>query len=185
MSDDKYNFLSRWSKRKIEAKRVAAGTATSRNAAALKRSSVPSAAESAAVRAGTQASAADAPPLPPIESLRGIASEYREFLRADVDEGVRRQALKRLFSDPHFNVMDGLDTYIDDYTKPDPIPEAMLKALKHAQGLVFDREPETRDAEAAPAGEPQAVLEPPRGEGQLESRAETGEPVSAKPADAA
>ena len=30
--------------------------------------------------------------------------------------------MKKLFSDPHFNVMDGLDTYIDDYGKPDPIP---------------------------------------------------------------
>ena len=30
--------------------------------------------------------------------------------------------MKKLFSDPHFNVMDGLDTYIDDYGKPDPLP---------------------------------------------------------------
>ena len=40
-------------------------------------------------------------------------------------------ALKKLFSDPHFNVMDGLDTYIDDYGKPDPIPPSMLRA--HSQ----------------------------------------------------
>jgi hypothetical protein len=33
---------------------------------------------------------------------------------------VKNAALKQLFSDPHFNVMDGLDTYIDDYGIPDP-----------------------------------------------------------------
>jgi hypothetical protein len=33
---------------------------------------------------------------------------------------VRNAALKKLFTDPHFNVMDGLDVYIDDYGKPDP-----------------------------------------------------------------
>ena len=30
--------------------------------------------------------------------------------------------MKKLFADPHYNVMDGLDVYIDDYSKPDPIP---------------------------------------------------------------
>ncbi len=37
--------------------------------------------------------------------------------------------MKKMFSDPHFNVMDGLDIYIDDYSKPDPIPLEMLKRM--------------------------------------------------------
>ena len=78
--------------------------------------------------------------MPPIEELRGLESEYRDFLRPEVDESLRRTALKKLFQDPHFNVMDGLDTYIDDYTKADPIPEVMLRGLNQAQGLLFDRE---------------------------------------------
>ena len=41
-------------------------------------------------------------------------------------EDVRRAALKKLFSDPRFNVMDGLDVYIDDYSKTEPIPPEML-----------------------------------------------------------
>ena len=40
--------------------------------------------------------------------------------------------MKKLFSDPHFNVMDGLDTYIDDYGKPDPIPLSMLRRMNQA-----------------------------------------------------
>jgi hypothetical protein len=35
---------------------------------------------------------------------------------------VKNAAFKKLFADPHFNVMDGLDIYIDDYSKPDPLP---------------------------------------------------------------
>jgi hypothetical protein len=29
--------------------------------------------------------------------------------------------------------MDGLDVYIDDYTKPSPVTEAMLASLQHAK----------------------------------------------------
>src|SRR5260221_13021171 len=41
--------------------------------------------------------------------------------------------------------MDGLDTYIDDYSKPDPIPEEMLKTLKQANRLLFPEEAAERD----------------------------------------
>ena len=43
--------------------------------------------------------------------------------------------------------MDGLDTYIDDYSKPDPIPEEMLKSLKQANRLLFPEEAAERDRE--------------------------------------
>ena len=51
-----------------------------------------------------------------------------------VDPGVRREALKVLLRDPRFNVMDGLDVYIDDYSKPDPLPPewlAQMNQMKH------------------------------------------------------
>src|SRR6266576_6790209 len=66
--------------------------------------------------------------LPPIESLT-IDSDFAPFFKPQVDESVKRAALKQLFRDPRFNIMDGLDTYIDDYTQPDPIPSAMLEDL--------------------------------------------------------
>ena len=129
------NFLSRWSRRKIEARRAEeeAKPAGAPEAAAPAAPSGPGEIPAPA-QAQTQA------PLPTIEELRGLGSEYRDFLRPGVDETLRRTALKKLFQDPHFNIMDGLDTYIDDYSKEDPIPEAMLKALNQAQGLIFDRE---------------------------------------------
>ncbi len=63
-------------------------------------------------------------------------SDYSGFLATGVDEAVKRSALKKLFTDPHFNVMDGLDIYVGDYSRPDPMPPGMLAALNHAQALL-------------------------------------------------
>ena len=79
------------------------------------------------------------PELPPLDSISldtGIAA----FFRPGVEEGLRRLALKKLFSDPHFNVMDGLDVYIDDYSKWDPIPPDILERLVQAQTLLHDQD---------------------------------------------
>lgn len=71
-------------------------------------------------------------------------SDFGQFMRHEISEEVRRKAMKTLFSDPHFNVMDGLDIYIDDYSISDPIPEEMLASLEHAKGLLFNA-PEQED----------------------------------------
>ncbi|MBC7728109.1 MAG: DUF3306 domain-containing protein [Microbacteriaceae bacterium] len=67
-------------------------------------------------------------------------SDYARFVAPGVDRGVKNAALKKLFTNPHFNIMDGLDTYIDDYGKPDPLPAGMLRqmAQSHALGLFAD-----------------------------------------------
>ncbi|HET7765407.1 MAG TPA: DUF3306 domain-containing protein [Burkholderiales bacterium] len=135
MSEDKQRFLSRWSRRKLDAAKEA-----------LQPKPVP---PPVAV-ARTEAT----PELPSIETLRGLASEYKDFLRPGVDEKLRQAALKKLFRDPHFNVMDGLDVYIDDYSKPDPIPDAMLRTLAHARGLLFEEQKEEK-------AEPKQGADPP------------------------
>jgi hypothetical protein len=63
--------------------------------------------------------------------------------------------MKKLFADPHFNVMDGLDIYIDDYSKSDPIPEAMLRAMTSSKFLkLFDEEEDAdKTSDAAPTRE--------------------------------
>ena len=76
------------------------------------------------------------PELPPLESLN-FESDFGAFMHAKVDAGVRRAALKTLFRDPRFNIMDGLDVYIDDYSIEDPIPPGMLAQLQHAQTTLF------------------------------------------------
>ena len=104
-----------------------------------------------------------APELPPIDRLT-IDSDYRAFFHPKVGEDVRRAALKKLFSDPRFNVMDGLDVYIDDYSKTEPIPAAMLAGLKQAQNILgWAKEDEEQRAREKRAGEQQVSKDaPPR-----------------------
>jgi hypothetical protein len=110
-------FLARWSRVKTE----------SRDAASAPAAPAPDA---------TAKSVAEAPmpELPPVEKLT-LDSDFSGFFHPKVDEDLRRRALRKLFSDPHFNVMDGLDVYIDDYSKTEPIPAAMLASLKQAQRI--------------------------------------------------
>ena len=63
--------------------------------------------------------------LPPISAI-SLAEDFTPFMQARVPQALKQQALKALFKEPHFNVMDGLDIYIDDYTVFEPIsPEVM------------------------------------------------------------
>jgi hypothetical protein len=95
---------------------------------------------------------AQAPPptLADTESLTPT-SDFTRFVRPGVAPEVKNAALKKLFADPHFNVMDGLDVYIDDYSKPDPIPPEMLRQLTSARFLGMFREEEEAAAKAAEA----------------------------------
>ena len=108
-------------------------------------------------------------PLPDVATME-FGDDFAQFLHNEVEEGVKRLALKKLFHSPVFNVMDGLDTYIDDYGIPDPIDEVMLKNLAHAQGLIFDIEP-TAEAltpiplPASPLKGEEFALPPLQGEG--------------------
>ena len=105
---------------------------------------------------------APAPELPPLDKLT-LDSDYRAFFHPKVDEDVRRAALKKLFSDPRFNVMDGLDVYIDDYSKTEPIPPAMLAGLRQAQKILeWAKEDDEKRAKEQSLEETQArALEPP------------------------
>jgi hypothetical protein len=155
MSDSDANFLSRWSRLKQRSR--AAGPVSDDGTAAPVTGEelaarVPATAGAAAVPGAAAAANAPAPPggeqpdpavpvridepLPPLESLTAD-SDFRPFMRAGIDAATRNAALKRLFADPAFNVMDGLDVYIDDYGKTEPIPSALLRRLVQAQSPVL------------------------------------------------
>lgn len=148
------NFLSRWSRRKIAARtspETAAGqpdpgAPASKDAAPVVAAAAPAAGEAGGERA----------PLPPVESLTP-ESDFSPFMEKEVDGQLRSKALKTLFSDPHFNVMDMLDVYVDDYSKPDPIPESWLAGMEQMKWLGDkggrDREEAQRRALAEAAGE--------------------------------
>lgn len=65
-------------------------------------------------------------------------SDFSAFVARGVDQAVRRSALKKLFADPHFNVMDKLDMYMDDYNVASPMSSEMLASLKHSKSF-FDQ----------------------------------------------
>jgi hypothetical protein len=136
IADDEENFVSRWSRRKIEARK------TEEKPPEPAPSPAPAAVPSApsADAAATQADAPARVELPPVESLKGLASEYRDFMQPGVDDNLRRSALKKLFSDPHFENFERFEAYCEDFTQSEPIPLAMLKTLEHAKGLLFDED---------------------------------------------
>jgi Protein of unknown function (DUF3306) len=170
--------LSRWSRRKREAARGVPETAAPAMPAAA-QAPVAVASADAAV-AGTQVDttrpASDAPAiaeaLPPVDSLN-FDSDFAAFMQPKVDEGTKRAALKKLFSNEHFNVMDGLDIYVGDYTQPDPMPEGMLEKLANVYEAIkpFDNEPAAAEAALAQVAPEAAPVD-----------ATASQPVAAEPA---
>lgn len=159
-TDSKGFSLRRWSQRKHAAARGTADThrapapdahrdgpppraqdadarVTAENVAAsgppAPRDAVPVAADADGTERAVAATApGDSSALPSLDTLT-IDSDYAPFMQAGVDDEVKRGALRKLFSDPRFNVMDGLDVYIDDYSKPDPIDPAIVRTLAQAR----------------------------------------------------
>jgi Protein of unknown function (DUF3306) len=130
--DDKKTFLSRWSQRKLaaEQERVAAELPATTAAGAV---SADAKVGSAGGKVGEAAQKNTQPvALPTIESVN-LESGVAPFFKQQADESLRRLALKKLLSDPHFNIMDGLDIYVGDYSQPDPIPAEMMKKIRHAR----------------------------------------------------
>jgi hypothetical protein len=207
-SSDDGGFLSRWSRRKAQlqqgeraepkaglpaqepstahapqftqAQAQAAGLAS---ASALPMSDPAAATQGAAPdpsapSVGTQAQAPK-PTLQDVDQL-DAQSDYRSFVARDVDPEVRNAAFKKLFhSDPHFNVMDGLDVYIDDYNTPNPLPVAVMKTLVQARalGLIDD---ELKEQEP-PAGKGLGSAKDPNGDAARDT-ARDAEPDAPAPA---
>jgi len=126
MTDE--GFLRRWARRKTEAR---SGIEPLPEALAPV-AELPVRAEAPSVPAPADV------PLPTMDDVARLTSDsdFSAFVARGVDAAVRRTALKKLFADPHFNAMDGLDVYIDDYTKPSPVSEAMLASLEHAKNAL-------------------------------------------------
>ena len=168
MADD--GFLSRWSRRKVQGQRgdpPVAGAAPPADAPAPVVAAVPATVSIAAPAVAESAGAA--PPAAPLPTMDDVAlltraSDYSRFVASGVDEGVKRAAMKKLFADPHFNLMDGLDVYIEDYGATTPILPSELRQMAQAKFLgLFDDEEEQRDVKAqpmevAPDGAPPLLL---------------------------
>jgi hypothetical protein len=195
MSD---HFFSRWSRRKqgldqhLDQREVteaqpltpgpgAGGVATPSTSGTSKLAAstaerVPAAAPKAGSSEAEPASPTE-PALPTLDDVQGLtpSSDFQGFMRQGVPGEVRNAAMKKLFTDPHFNVMDGLDIYIGDYNTPDPLPAGMLEKMVGAQMLnLFPPQaaaelPSGQTEEAFVTAPPHPVQSPPQGEQQAQT----------------
>ena len=162
MSDE--GFLARWSRRKAGIAAPADERGDAAPAATPPTAAPPSPAlpEGTGVEPAAAAEAAGtAPPLPTLADVAALTreSDYARFMAPGVDRSVRNAAMKKLFSDPRFNVMDGLDVYIDDYSKPDPLPLEMLKKLRQSELLGLFRDDAAAATPAAASAAAQASVD--------------------------
>lgn len=135
------SFLSRWSRRKRQSEtdvEEADEPLTEYAAAETREDVVPSPTDD---------------DMPSIESL-GDDDNYSAFLSPGVSEGLRRQALKRLFSSAKFNVTDGLDDYAEDYTQFAPLGNIVTADMKyHMERMLSKLEGDDEGAEVEAAAD--------------------------------
>jgi hypothetical protein len=159
-------FLSRWSRRKAEQEKDVPGqgelvppvpVVEVQQAVATTMPPNPSTgadleAHAAKMPANAGVSGDAVLELPSIESLT-TESDFTPFMAKDVPAGLRNQAVKKLFADPRYSLIDQMDIYIADYTQPDPIPMEMLRMMHQSKALgLFDDDPE-KPANDVAAGE--------------------------------
>jgi hypothetical protein len=159
-------FLNRWSKKKLGAEPELSPSelAEKQSSAQLKKSADASADDSKGLinanlgvkspaenadAAGPLAKTPEA--MPTLEDVLKLTkdSDFSAYVKPGIDPQVQQAAMQKLFSDPRYNIMDGLDIYIDDYSKPDPIPLDMLKKMNQSKmlGLFKTAEEKLADAE--------------------------------------
>lgn len=161
------NFFSRWSRQK----RASTESPTSTPQPAALKPALPPSGDAPGTalavdlaKPATEQACAEAA-LPTLEEAQALTptSDFQPFMQRGVGAEVRNAAMKKLFADPHFNVMDGLDIYIDDYNLPDPMPAGMLRKMASAQflGLVPPEAPaEPVQTEQDPEGMKDAAQGP-------------------------
>ena len=146
MTENSGGFFSRWSQRKQAVKLGLAEEDISPNKAQDKpQTSVQNSEVSeASVKPEATDPAAESPKLPTLSDVEQLTpdSDFSTFMTQGVSPEVRNAAMKKLFTDPHYNVMDGLDIYIGDYNTPDPLPAGMLAKMVGAQFLGLVKAPE-------------------------------------------
>jgi len=146
-------FLSRWSRRKVEVREGRAPEEPKPIPPVVAPVAAGPANLSVPTQSAVQLANREAKPAPTLADTQQLTpeSDFTDFMARGVAPDVKNAAVKKLFADPHFNVMDRLDIYIDDYSQPDPLPMAMLRQMASAKTLgLFDDEPEADSQAVAP-----------------------------------
>lgn len=133
------NRLSRWSRRKL-----------GEQADDIERPEAVGAAAETVPVADVEAP----PPLPPEPGSLDASlpdpdtlpagSDFTAFLQQGVSDGLRRRALRRMFSGEHYGIRDGLDDYDDDYrARLKPLTSEVAQRLRQ-----WTRQPDETEVQA-------------------------------------
>jgi Protein of unknown function (DUF3306) len=124
-TDTKESGLSRWARRKQEARQAPEAVSEMPAAEAESMLDAPVAGEiSEEPVALTDAD------MPDIGTL-GEDSDFTGFMSPGVSDELRNLALRKLFHAPVFNIRDGLDEYDEDYTSFEKLGDIVTCDMKH------------------------------------------------------
>ena len=90
----------------------------------------------------------------PAAEVSDSDAELSAVLAPDVERGVRQAALRKLFMSERYCVMDGLDVYVDDYSKLEVLSAEAVGKLVHAAALLSTNELE-QDTVTDPSDTPE------------------------------
>ena len=165
-------FLSRWSRKKQEARHEPMPQVADRETADIANAAdgPPAGLQSVESPAERELTDEDMPPLEELDEN----SDVSPFLSAGVSEALRRAALRKLFRSAKFNVCDGLDDYAEDYTKFAPLGDTITADMKYHMERALEKL-RAEEGESAPETEGQ---EPVRAESDDEQGMESQDRVA-------
>ncbi len=131
-------FLNRWSKKKLGAEPELSPSelAEKQSPIQLKKSADTSAKDAKDSASGEQSPEKNLEPVagaaqvqeaaPTLEDVLKLTkdSDFSAYVKPGIDPEVQKAAMQKLFADPRYNIMDGLDIYIGDYNTPTHCPRA-------------------------------------------------------------
>ena len=116
------NFLRRWSRRKHE----------------TEQNPVTPSEGAAAPDVTSEKPVLTVVDMPAIDSLTED-SDYSGFFSPKVSESLRKQALRKLFQSPMFNIRDGLDDYDGVYTEFEKLGDIVTADMRHQLEMEAER----------------------------------------------
>jgi len=155
-------FFSRWARRKKESREGLSEETVQAVELPAEQIPGPGAAEhelEAVATADDELDGAAVPPLelPPLETLT-VESDFRAFMQPGVDGALRQAALRKMFRNPIYGIVDDLDPYRADFAAFTPLGDTITSDMKfHAERLLREQlEKAAESAESAGPATPEA-----------------------------
>ena len=155
-ADTKESGLSRWARRKQEAREApTAPTAVSEMSVADTESMLDVPVTDEISEEPVALTDAD---MPDIDTL-GEDSDFTGFMSPGVSDELRNLALRKLFHAPVFNIRDGLDEYDEDYTSFEKLGDIVTCDMKHQIEVQARKRSEALEQEREEQARAEAELE--------------------------